>query len=71
VLFCFDANQEYQLQAIAAVVALFEGQMRVEKDLSFDLGASFPAVPNRWELDEATVLANLQKVQVVPRFSAG
>ena len=32
--FRFDANQEYQLQAIAAVVDLFEGQMRVEKDLS-------------------------------------
>ena len=64
-LFRFDANQEYQLQAIAAVVDLFEGQMRVEKDLSFELGATFPAVPNRLELDEATVLANLQKVQVV------
>jgi type III restriction enzyme len=64
-LFRFDANQEYQLQAIAAVVDLFEGQMRVEKDLSFELGASFPAVPNRMELDEAAVLANLQKVQAV------
>ena len=64
-LFRFDANQEYQLQAIAAVVNLFEGQMRVEKDLSFELGATFPAVPNRLELDEAAVLANLQKVQVM------
>jgi len=36
----FDANQEYQLQAIAAVVDLFEGQMRVEKDLRFEMGAA-------------------------------
>lgn len=62
-LFRFDANQEYQLHAIAAVVDLFEGQPRVEKDLAFELGASFAAVPNRLELDEAAVLANLQKVQ--------
>jgi len=62
-LFRFDANQEYQLQAIAAVVDLFEGQMRVEKDLRFELGAAFAAVPNRLDLDEAAVLANLGKVQ--------
>ena len=58
-LFRFDANQEHQLQAIAAVVDLFEGQMRVEKNLKFELGATFAAVPNRLELDEADVLANL------------
>jgi type III restriction enzyme len=62
-LFRFDANQEYQLQAIAAVVDLFEGQMRIEKDLSFAMGAAFAAVPNRLELHEAAVLSNLQKTQ--------
>ena len=39
-LFRFDANQEYQLQAIATVVGLFDGQMRVEKDLSSEPGAA-------------------------------
>jgi len=62
-LFRFDANQEYQLQAIAAVVDLFEGQMRVEKDLRFEMGAAFAAVPNRLDLDDEAVLANLAKVQ--------
>jgi len=37
-LFRFDANQEYQLQAIAADVNLFEGQMRVGKYSEFGLG---------------------------------
>ncbi len=54
--FRFDANQEYRLDAIASVVDLFEGQPRVEKDLTFVLGADFAAVPNRLELDEAALL---------------
>jgi len=29
----FDANQQFQLDAIAAVVGLLEGQPRVEADL--------------------------------------
>jgi len=40
VLFRFDANQEYQLQAIAAVVDLFESQMRGKKGLRFEPGAA-------------------------------
>jgi len=42
-LFRFDANQEYQLQAIGAVADLFEGQMRVEKDLKFEMDAELAA----------------------------
>ena len=61
--FRFDANQEYQLQAISAVVDLFEGQPRVEKDLTFVLGADSAAVPNRLELDETALLKNLHVVQ--------
>jgi type III restriction enzyme len=67
--FRFDANQEYQLQAIAAVVDLFEGQPRVEKDLRFELGASFAAVPNRLELEDDALLANLTKVQARNRLT--
>ena len=36
--FRFDANQDYQLQAIAAVTGLLEGQPRVEVGLSFGPG---------------------------------
>ena len=53
--FRFDANQDYQLQAIAAVTGLLEGQPRVEVDLSFGPGSGFAAVPNRLDLDEANL----------------
>ncbi len=61
--FRFDADQDYQLQAIAAVIGLLEGQPRVEVDLSFGPGSGFAAVPNHLDLDEPTLLANLQAVQ--------
>ena len=61
--FRFDANQDYQLQAIAAVTGLLEGQPRVEVDLSFGPGSGFAAVPNRLDLDDSTLLTNLQAVQ--------
>ena len=61
--FRFDANQDYQLQAIAAVTGLLEGQPRIEVDLSFGPGSGFAAVPNRLDLGEPALLANLQAVQ--------
>jgi len=62
--FKFDAHQEYQLDAIAAVVDLLEGQPHREPELAFALGAGFAAVPNRVDLDNQTLLANLQSVQI-------
>ena len=60
----FDANQEFQLQAIAAVADLLEGQPRIETELRFALGPSaFAAIPNRLDLSEAEILANVQTVQ--------
>jgi len=68
--FRFDANQEYQLQAIAAVVDLFEGQPRVELDLTALALGPVPAVANRLDLDEAALLRNVQKVQSEQGLSA-
>ncbi len=60
----FDAHQEFQLQAIEAVVGLLEGQPRVEAGLQFALGqSSFAAVPNQLDLSEAELLENLRAVQ--------
>ncbi len=61
--FKFDANQEHQVNAIAAVTGLLEGQPRIESSLTFASGASFAAVANRLDLDEGALLANLQSVQ--------
>ncbi|MDO8532950.1 MAG: DEAD/DEAH box helicase family protein [Dehalococcoidia bacterium] len=61
--FKFDANQEFQINAIAAVTGLFEGQPRNEASLTFASSASFAAVANRLDLDEGALLANLQSVQ--------
>jgi len=63
--FKFDANQEYQVQAIEAVTDLFQGQARMAGTMRFQLGAqsALAAIPNRLDLDEAALLANLQAVQ--------
>lgn len=61
--FKFDANQEHQVNAIAAVTGLLEGQPRIEVSLTFASGASFAAIANRLDLDEGALLANLQSVQ--------
>ena len=63
--FKFDPKQDYQLQAIDAVVDLFEGQPRYEAALEFKLAANIAlaVVPNRLDLDDTSLLANLQSVQ--------
>jgi len=61
--FKFDANQEYQVQAIEAVVNLFNGQPMVEPETKLELGAGLAAVPNDLELTDDDILKNLQAVQ--------
>lgn len=60
--FKFDAHQDFQLQAINAITDLFEGQPYIEAGLDLVIG-TIPAVSNRLDLDEDTLLANLQRVQ--------
>lgn len=63
--FKFDANQEFQTRAIESVSDLLEGQPPIEVNLEFSLGgSSFAAIPNRLDLDEETLLKNVQGVQV-------
>jgi type III restriction enzyme len=60
----FDAQQEYQLDAIQAIVGLFEGQSHIKADLQFAPGqSSFAAVPNRLDLTKDEILTNLRAVQ--------
>jgi type III restriction enzyme len=62
--FKFDANQDFQLEAIEAVTSLFAGQPHIEADLRFSPGvSSFAAVANRLDLNEAELLENLHAVQ--------
>jgi type III restriction enzyme len=77
--FQFDPRQQYQLDAIAAVVDLFDGQPRdadklavtmrgtsaeaAEGQLAVDTAQEIGALGNNLVLDEATILANLQAVQ--------
>jgi type III restriction enzyme len=57
----FDANQEFQIQAIEAVVNLFDGQPRARTQISSALG--FAALPNRLDLTGKELLINLHSVQ--------
>jgi type III restriction enzyme len=62
--FRFDANQEYQVRAIEAVMGLLEGQPRIEVELEFVSGnSSFAAIANRLDLDDGMLLSNLRAVQ--------
>ncbi|HEY7217580.1 MAG TPA: hypothetical protein VH985_04240 [Candidatus Binatia bacterium] len=62
--FKFDANQQFQTEAIEAVTELLEGQPRIEVNLEFSLGDSgFAAICNRLDLSERTLLKNLHAVQ--------
>lgn len=61
--FKFDANQEYQTRAIESVVNLFEGQPRIEAELSFGQHGGIAAVSNHLDLSEDALLRNLQKSQ--------
>lgn len=61
--FKFEANQEYQVAAVDAVVNLFEGQPHGKIELTFSLGSGVAASPNRLDLDETALLQNLQTTQ--------
>jgi type III restriction enzyme len=68
--FKFDPNQEFQTQAVDAIVDLLEGQPHIEVNLTLALGAGLGAVPNRLDLGEGTLLANLQHVQAANDLGA-
>ena len=57
----FDANQPFQLQAIEAVVNIFDGQPRARTQITSALG--FAALPNQLNLTAKELLTNLQAVQ--------
>lgn len=59
--FRFDAAQQFQLDAIAAVADLLEGQSHIGATLLPAAGAT--VVPNRLELTERQLLDNLHRIQ--------
>lgn len=63
--FQFDANQEHQTEAIAAIVDLFTGQSASNNQIQQIEGANgvIMAVPNYLSLDNAALLTNLNNVQ--------
>ncbi|MEQ1653132.1 MAG: DEAD/DEAH box helicase family protein [Hyphomicrobium sp.] len=73
--FQFDANQQFQIDAVAAVVDLFDGQPRSTGDLSvantLDANDLFSGIEqtelgrgNRLQIDAEALRANTRKVQV-------
>jgi len=66
--FKFDANQEFQLQAVQAIAGLLEGQPRLEYELRLSLSANLAAIANRLDLAEADLIRNLRQVQEANRL---
>lgn len=58
--FKFDANQDYQLEAVAAVTDLFEGHARTDEVFSFD---EMGIRANPQNLDWGRIRENLRRVQ--------
>lgn len=64
----FDVNQEFQLDAIEGIADLFEGQPLSETELRFLHGDSASAaIPNRLDLTDSELVANLHAVQRTSR----
>jgi type III restriction enzyme len=67
----FEAHQEYQLEAIASLVDIFEGQPLESGDFEVELAPSSDQlqiesdilVGNRLVLDEESIISNVQKIQ--------
>src|SRR5437879_9140214 len=66
--FRFDAAQQFQLDAIAAVTGLLEGQSHIGATLLPAAGTT--VVPNDLELTEAQLLENLNRVQAANGIQA-
>ncbi|WP_431202257.1 DEAD/DEAH box helicase family protein [Bradyrhizobium betae] len=66
--FRFDATQQFQLDAIAAVVGLLDGQGHIGATLL--PAAGFTVVPNRLDLGDDALLENLHKVQNENRLAS-
>lgn len=65
--FRFDATQQYQLDAIASVVGLLDGQGPIGAPLIPAAGST--VVPNRLNVDDDQLLANLRAVQTERELS--
>ena len=60
--FKFESSQQFQLQAIESIAKLFDGQTYVSGQ--FDLNENgLAAIPNSLEVDNDTILENLQQAQ--------
>src|SRR5579884_4027299 len=59
----FEADQEFQVAAVEAVAALFDGQPRITADGWFQFGAELGAIGNRLDITDDDLLANLREVQ--------
>lgn len=59
--FRFDATQQFQLDAIASVIGLLDGQGHIGAPLIPAAGST--VVPNRLDLDDGQLLDNLRTVQ--------
>ena len=62
--FVFDSQQAYQLDAIRAIVGLFQGQPHLRPGSSPSSATSSRTVANQLLLSEEQLLANLRAVQV-------
>ncbi len=59
----FDSNQDYQLEAINSIVDIFAWSSKIIPWFRMRRGDSFDVVKNIIDLDESTILKNLNQIQ--------
>src|SRR3990167_8717806 len=61
--FKFDANQDFQVEAINAIVDVFEGQEKASADTVIAGSGLLGIYPNHLTLSQDEVLNNVRKIQ--------
>lgn len=61
--FKFDANQDFQIEAINAIVDAFEGQEKATPDKMIAGGGLLGIYPNYLSLSHETIFSNVRKIQ--------
>ena len=69
--FKFDANQDFQIEAINAIVDIFEGQERASADKVIASGGLLGIYPNYLSISKEEIFNNVQKIQEQNKIKNG
>src|SRR3989344_4932741 len=69
--FKFDANQDFQIEAVNAIVDVFEGQEKASADRVIAGGGLLGIYPNYLSLSKEEIFRNVHKIQEQHKIKNG